>query len=91
MEELAGIEGAVPKFYGVATVGERGQVVIPAEARRDLGISPSTKLLVFGTRKKGGLILTKAEFVSELLARAMEILSRFEKMLEIPEREDKEG
>ena len=26
------------RFYGAVTVSERGQVVIPAEARRDLGI-----------------------------------------------------
>ena len=37
-----------PKFYGAMTTGERGQVVIPAEARSDLDLTPSTKLLVFG-------------------------------------------
>ena len=32
-------------FYGSATVGERGQVVIPAEARQELGIEPGDKVL----------------------------------------------
>lgn len=27
-------------FYGVATVGERGQIVIPAEARKKMDIHP---------------------------------------------------
>ena len=34
-------------FYGSATLGERGQVVIPAEARKDAEIQPGDKLLVF--------------------------------------------
>ena len=34
-------------FMGAATVGERGQVVIPAEARERLDIKPGDKLLVF--------------------------------------------
>jgi AbrB family looped-hinge helix DNA binding protein len=34
-------------FYGSATLGERGQVVIPADARRDCSIGPGDKLLVF--------------------------------------------
>jgi len=49
--------------WRVITVGERGQVVIPAEARRDLQMTPTTKLLVFGSPDEGGLIFTKTEFV----------------------------
>jgi len=48
-----------PIFYGSTTVGERGQVVIPAEARRDMGISPATKLLVMGGPQKNVLIMAK--------------------------------
>ena len=33
-------------FYGAVTVGERGQVVIPSEARAELGIKPGDKLLI---------------------------------------------
>jgi AbrB family looped-hinge helix DNA binding protein len=36
------------RFYGAVTVSDRGQIVIPAEARRDLGIEVGDKLLVFG-------------------------------------------
>ena len=36
------------KFYGSVTVSERGQIVIPADARKDFGIKTGDKLLVFG-------------------------------------------
>jgi AbrB family looped-hinge helix DNA binding protein len=65
-----------PKFYGSTTVGERGQVVIPAEARRDFEIAPSTKLLVFGNRGHGGLLLTKAESVSEFINIATDMIAK---------------
>ena len=35
-------------FYGSTTLGVRGQVVIPAEARTKFGIKEGDKLLVFG-------------------------------------------
>ena len=36
------------EFYGTATIGERGQIVIPADARRDLNLKSGDKMLVFG-------------------------------------------
>ncbi len=35
-------------FYGVANIGEKGQIVIPAEARRKMDVKKGDKLLVFG-------------------------------------------
>ncbi len=67
-----------PKFYGSTTVGERGQVVIPAEARRDFEITPATKLLVFGNQGHGGLMLTRAETVSELINTANGMIEKLE-------------
>lgn len=69
-----------PIFYGSATVGERGQVVIPAEARRDFKITPSTKLLVFGHHQHGGLMLTRAETVSEFIDMANVMIENLEKL-----------
>ncbi len=47
-------------FFGATTLGEKGQVVVPAEARKALGLKTGDKLLVFGM---GGniLALTKSE------------------------------
>ena len=36
------------KFYGSTIIGEKGQVVIPKEAREDLKLKKGDKLLVFG-------------------------------------------
>jgi len=36
------------QFYGTTTLGEKGQVVIPVEARKAMGIKKGDKLLVFG-------------------------------------------
>lgn len=36
------------QFFGTTTLGEKGQVVIPAEAREAMGIKKGEKLLVFG-------------------------------------------
>ena len=48
-------------FYGSVTVGERGQVVIPAEARTQLGIEAGDKLLVMRDPKVNGLMVCKLE------------------------------
>ena len=50
-------------FYGSVTVGERGQVVIPAEARRAHGVQPGDKLLVFRHPYMRGLVLARVDDV----------------------------
>lgn len=39
------------KLFGTATVGTKGQVVIPADAREELGIKPGDRLYVVGSTK----------------------------------------
>jgi AbrB family looped-hinge helix DNA binding protein len=41
------------KFYGSITVSERGQIVIPVDARKDFNIKTGDKLLVFGDLERG--------------------------------------
>ncbi len=36
------------QFYGTTTIGEKGQIVIPAGARTAMGLKKGEKLLVFG-------------------------------------------
>jgi len=40
----------------VTTIGEKGQVVIPQSLRKELGIKPRTKFLVFG---RGDTVIMK--------------------------------
>ena len=69
------------KCYGSTTVGERGQIVIPIEARKELNLEPGSKLLVFGTPSIGGLMCIKAEDLASYLSIAMERLTRLERMV----------
>ena len=76
-------EDGIPKFYGATTIGERGQVVIPADARKDLDLIHSTKLMVFSGGPIGdGVLLLKADTVSEMLTRANQMLSGFKDILQ---------
>ncbi len=51
------------RFYGSITVSDRGQVVIPAEARRDFGIEVGDKLLVLGDLDQGLAIVKASVFL----------------------------
>jgi len=70
-----------PVFYGSTTVGERGQVVIPAEARRDMDITPSTKLLVMSGPHKNLLILAKAEYLTAFMANITDMLNQLKEQV----------
>ena len=55
-------------FYGTVTVGERGQVVIPAQAREDFDVNAGDKLLVFGHPHRVGLIIVNVSNVGPIMA-----------------------
>ncbi len=74
-------------FYGAATVGERGQVVIPAHARADLGIKPGDKLLIMKHPFHDGLMMSKIEALQGLLD---EFRDSIERAKNLPEAEDDE-
>ncbi len=62
------------RIFGTVRVGERGQIVIPKEAREIFGIEPGDTLLVLGDEKHG-LFVSKPEVmdhVAEQLFRRME-------------------
>lgn len=60
----------VKRYYGSTTVGERGQIVLPAKLRRRFGIKPGDKFLVLAGERMGGwgVVLIKADIVSKLLS-----------------------
>lgn len=55
------------KLYGTATVGTKGQIVIPADAREDLGIEPGDKLYIAGSPHKKVLFCLKEEQLRALI------------------------
>ena len=57
----------IGRCFGTAVLGPRGQLVIPVEARKELGIDTGSRLLVFGHFGGRGFIFIKAEAAEELL------------------------
>ena len=53
------------RVFGTAKVGDRGQIVIPKEAREFFGIEPGDTLLILG-KAEAGLIVTKPETLNDL-------------------------
>lgn len=63
-------------FHGSATVGEKGQIVIPAEARSEYAIEKGEKLLVFGIGDKG-ILVVKPSQLEVITKELMDKLSLF--------------
>ena len=60
--ELDGRPGMRGKhMFGVVTVGDKGQIVIPVRARRVFHINPGDQLMVLGD-ESSGIALVNAEF-----------------------------
>ena len=68
MAKLKHVAPFPPNIFGTTTLGTRGQLVIPAEARKALKLKPGDKLIVFSGG--GPLCLVKADamrgFISHL-------------------------
>ncbi|GAJ09312.1 unnamed protein product [marine sediment metagenome] len=70
-----------PKVFGSTTVGPRGQVVIPVNARRELGIDIGTTLLVFEALAGQGLALLKVDAIEQMMSMVSQHLNEFEKLV----------
>lgn len=68
---------ATELFYGAVTIGERGQIVIPAEARKFHALSPGDKLLVFRHPHIHGMVLARLDDVEALLGELREWVELF--------------
>lgn len=68
-----------PEFYGTSVVGERGQTVIPAEAREALNLKKGEKLLVFGMGH--GILFTKLSGLEKFEAHLSKRLSAIREMI----------
>ena len=56
------------QYFGTTTLGERGQIVIPKAARELFDLRPGDKLLVLGSKERGGLALVKADIMERFAA-----------------------
>ena len=69
--------GVPPKgkhIFGVVTVGDRGQVVIPAKARKTFSIAPGDQLVVLGDETQGLALLKRDYFLH--ITEAMEQMAK---------------
>lgn len=58
------------KFVGIAKVGEKGQIVIPKEARDMFGIKPGDCIVVLCDKKKG-MAIVKSEVLEGTIDKVM--------------------
>ena len=62
-------------IFGTAKVGERGQIVIPKDARELYGIHPGDTLLIRGD-EENGMIVTKPDVLSSLAERILDQIGK---------------
>ena len=53
------------KFVGISKVGEKGQIVIPKEARNMFDIKPGDSIIVLCDKTKG-IALVKSDVIEDL-------------------------
>lgn len=58
-------KGNARRVFGTAKVGDRGQIVIPKEARELFDIQPGDTLLILG-EEDTGLIVSRPEVLSNI-------------------------
>ena len=64
-------------IFGTAKVGEKGQIVIPKEARSLFGIAPGDTLLILGDEQTG-IIVTKPEVLTEAARKIFDSMEKTE-------------
>lgn len=77
-------------IFGTVKVGEKGQIVIPKEARDVFHIKPGDSLLLLGDEERGGIaIIKKTDNIIKLFMDGMmEAMGRTEEIKEIDMEED---
>ena len=61
-------------MFGVVKVGDKGQIVIPKDARNIYDIKPGDTLMLLGDQK--GLAMLKTDIFQAVIDQAMEGLTR---------------
>lgn len=81
-------------FYGTATVGAKGQIVIPAKAREELGIKSGDMLVIVGNKDRQMLGVCPVESVEAMLAETTKHLDSIRSAIDQTKKisqEDKKG
>ena len=68
-------KGKAQRIFGTAKVGDRGQIVIPKEAREFFGIEPGDTLLILG-KSETGLIVTKPDTLNNLASQIFQSVEK---------------
>ena len=71
-------KGNARRVFGTAKVGDRGQIVIPKEARELFDIKPGDTLLILG-EEDTGLIVSRPEVLSNIVNKIFESVKTEEK------------
>ena len=71
-------KGNARRVFGTAKVGDRGQIVIPKEARELFGIQPGDTLLILG-EEEPGLIVSRPEVLRDLATQIFGSMNQEEK------------
>lgn len=61
-------------IFGVVKVGDKGQIVIPRDARKKYDIKPGDALLILGDEK--GMALIKTQVFDSFVVQVMEGLTK---------------
>ena len=61
-------------IFGVVKVGDKGQIVIPRDARKIYDIKPGDALMMLGDQR--GIALLKTEIIQNAIDQAMEGLTQ---------------
>jgi AbrB family looped-hinge helix DNA binding protein len=65
--------------YGTATIGERGQLVIPADLRKTLKIKSGDRLMIFAKLDRKIISLMPEKDFSQFLKKAAKVIGKLEK------------
>lgn len=68
-------KGNSRRVFGTAKVGDRGQIVIPKEARELFHIRPGDTLLILG-EEQSGLIVSKPEVLDNIAKELFEAMRK---------------
>lgn len=70
-------KGKGRRVFGTAKVGDRGQIVIPKEARELFNIKPGDTLLILG-EEDTGLIISRPDVLSDIANQIFENVKKEE-------------